>query len=143
MARKLKVEFPCAIYHIAHCGSGRMDTFNNTAEAITNVVYNDETPAVTYTYNRLGQQLSATSSVSTNTFVYSPVTLELDYELQNGAKIDRSTDSLGRNAGYALFSSLDSVNPVQEIVYGYSDNGRFASVTSTNSQLSIINSQFI
>ena len=32
---------------------------------------------------------------------------------------------------------------VQEIVYGYSDNGRFASVTSTNSQLSIINSQFI
>jgi len=40
------------------------------AGAITNIVYNDETPHVAYAYNRLGQQLSATTSVSTNTFVY-------------------------------------------------------------------------
>ncbi|MDD2601081.1 MAG: hypothetical protein PHO37_17965 [Kiritimatiellae bacterium] len=56
------------------------------AGALTNAVYNDETPAVAYTYNRLGQQLSAISPISTNIFVYSSTTLELDYELQNGLK---------------------------------------------------------
>ncbi|MDD2601071.1 MAG: RHS repeat-associated core domain-containing protein, partial [Kiritimatiellae bacterium] len=100
------------------------------AGALTNVVYNDETPAVAYTYNRLGQQLSATTSVSTNIFVYSPTTLELDYELQNGAKIDRSTDDLGRNTGYALYNPVDPVNPVKEIVYGYNNLGQFISVLS-------------
>ncbi|MDD2600449.1 MAG: hypothetical protein PHO37_14700 [Kiritimatiellae bacterium] len=101
--------------------------------SLTNVVYNDTTPAVVYTYNRLGQQLSAVTSVSTNIFVYSPVTLELDYELQNGAKIDRSTDTLGRNTGYALYNPADPVNPVQEITYGFDSYGRFFSVSSGSS----------
>ncbi|MDD2230904.1 MAG: hypothetical protein PHY48_16065 [Candidatus Cloacimonetes bacterium] len=107
--------------------------------ALTNVVYNDETPDFAYTYNRLGQQLSATSSVSTNLFVYSPVTLELDYELQNGTKIDRSTDGLGRNTGYALYNPVDPVNPVQEITYGFDSYGRFFFV---NSGSSVVTNEF-
>ncbi|MDD2600712.1 MAG: hypothetical protein PHO37_16070 [Kiritimatiellae bacterium] len=103
------------------------------------MVYNDETPDVAYTYDRLGRQLSATSSVSTNIFVHSPVTLELDYELQNGAKIDRSTDDLGRNTGYALYNPVDPVNPVQEITYGFDSYGRFFSV---NSGSSVVTNEF-
>ncbi|MDD2600709.1 MAG: hypothetical protein PHO37_16055 [Kiritimatiellae bacterium] len=101
--------------------------------SLTNVVYNDSTPSVTYTYDRLGRQLSAISPVSTNIFVYSPATLELDYELQNGAKIDRSTDTLGRNTGYALYNPVDPINPVQKITYGFDSYGRFFSVSSGSS----------
>ncbi|MDD2230897.1 MAG: hypothetical protein PHY48_16030, partial [Candidatus Cloacimonetes bacterium] len=104
------------------------------AGSLTNVVYNDETPAVTYTYDRLGRQLSATTSVSTNIFVYSPVTLELDYELQNGAKIDRSADTLGRNTGYALFNSAEQ--PLIAVSYSYDTYGRFSSVLSVRSVVS-------
>ncbi|MDD2599530.1 MAG: hypothetical protein PHO37_09930 [Kiritimatiellae bacterium] len=109
--------------------------------AITTWLYDDPTGLLTnklyadgngpaYTYNRLGQQLSATTSVSTNIFVYSPVTLELDYELQSGAKTDRSTDDLGRNTGYALYNPVDLVNPVQKIAYEFDAYGRFSSVLS-------------
>ena len=55
------------------------------AGSLTNVLYSDETPSVAYTYNRLGQHLSAVTYdssgayVTSNYFVYTP-TLELDYE---------------------------------------------------------------
>ncbi len=85
-----------------------------TTKVLHQVDYSDSTPDVTYSYDRLGNQISAISSVSTNTFVYSSSTLELDYEIQNGMKIDRNPDTLGRNTGYSLFNPE---NPVQEVFY--------------------------
>ena len=107
-------------------------TYNN-AGALINVDYSDSTPDVTYSYDRLGNQISAISSVSTNTFVYSSSTLELDYEIQNGMKIDRNTDTLGRNTGYSLFNPE---NPVQEVFYSYNTNGQFSSVFSVSYMVS-------
>ena len=103
--------------------------------ALIEVDYSDSTPDVTYSFDRLGRQLTATSALSTNTFVYSATTLELDYEVQNGIKIDRSNDSLGRDIGYELYDPANSVNPVQKIIYGYSNLGRFSSVDSVRSDV--------
>ena len=50
---------------------------------------------------------------------------------------------MGRTIGYELYSPDDLINPVQEIVYSYNALGQFSSITSTNSQFSILNSQFL
>ena len=86
------------------------------------------TPDVTYSHDRLGRILSAVSTASTNLFEYSG--LALDSETQNGYVIDYTQDALGRGTGYSLFNPVDPVNPAQKIVYGFSNNGRFASVDS-------------
>ena len=77
-----------------------------------------------YTYDRLGRQLSAiTASVATNLYAYSTNTLELVSETQNGVVINRSSDAFGLASGIALESDYD-------VSYGYDTYGRFAAVSS-------------
>jgi RHS repeat-associated protein len=104
---------------------------------LTNVDYNDSTPAVTYTHDRLGRMLSASSSASTSTFHYDDLTL--DYENQDGYIIDRKQDTFGQGIGYSLFNPVDPVNPVQKILYGYDSYNRFSSVLSVHS---VVSNQF-
>ena len=93
----------------------------NGAGLLLSVDYSDDTPDIAYTYDRLGRQLSAVSSVSTNLFVYSG--LDLVSETQNGVAITRATDTLGRAAGFSLDEDY-------AVSYAYDNLGRFASVTS-------------
>jgi YD repeat-containing protein len=85
------------------------------------VDYSDTTPDVAYTFDRLGNQLSAISTVSTNLFVYSPQTLGLVSETQNGALITRSVDAFGRPSGLSFGDDY-------EVLYGYDSLGRFSAV---------------
>ena len=91
---------------------------------LVSIDYSDDTPDIAYTYNRLGQALSAISSVSTNRFTYSPDTLELCSETQNGVVITRANDTLGRESGISLDDDYS-------VTYGYDDLGRFSSVSSS------------
>ena len=59
---------------------------------LVSVQYSDGTPSVTNTYDRLGRKLSATTSVSTNTFEYTG--LELNEETQNTDTILRESREL-------------------------------------------------
>jgi hypothetical protein len=74
---------------------------------------------------------SAVSSAITNIFEYSG--LALTKETQANYIIERKYDALGRAIGYELYSPDDLINPVQAIIYGYSSNGRFHSVSSVHS----------
>ncbi|MDD2230385.1 MAG: RHS repeat-associated core domain-containing protein [Candidatus Cloacimonetes bacterium] len=95
---------------------------------IINVNYSDSTPAITYTHDRLGRITSSSSSASTSTFHYDG--LALDYETQNGWIIKRKQDVFGRDIGYELYNSDDSVNPVKKIIYGYDIFNRLNTITS-------------
>jgi RHS repeat-associated protein len=98
--------------------------------SLLSVNYSDATPDVSYTYDRLGRQLSAiAASVSTNLYAYSTNTLELVAETQNGVVIDRSRDAFGRESGIALESDYD-------VDYGYDTFGRFAQVSNFQFQVS-------
>ena len=91
---------------------------------LVSVDYSDDTPDIAYTFNRLGQPLSAISSVSTNLFTYSPDTLELVSETQNGGVLVRPTDTQGRPSGLSLDEDYT-------VTYGYDSFGRFSSVSSS------------
>ena len=96
---------------------------------MTNIVYSDSTPAVSFTFNRLGQQVAINDGTGARNFTYNDF-LQLVAETNVFCAIQRSYDSLGRSAGFSLFNPGNPVNPVQTIAYGYSDIGRFSSVTS-------------
>ena len=97
-------------------------TYTN-GSSLVGIVYSDDTPDVAFTYDRLGRQVSAiVDGVSTNLFTYDG--LDLVSETQNGVVVTRSTDSLGRPAGFALDEDY-------AVSYDYDMIGRFHSVSSS------------
>jgi RHS repeat-associated protein len=107
----------------------------DAAGSLAGVDYSDDTPDIAYTFDRLGRQLSAVSSVSTNFFTYSPDTLELVSETQNGSVLARPTDAQGRPAGLALGEDYG-------VTYGYDDLGHFSSVSSSVLSVSSVDNYF-
>jgi YD repeat-containing protein len=88
---------------------------------LTGIDYSDTTPDVSFTYDRLGRQLSAIAAgVSTNLYEYDG--LDLVAETQNGIVIDRATDSLGRAAGFSVAGVGDPGSPYA-VSYGYDAYG--------------------
>ncbi|MDD2230794.1 MAG: hypothetical protein PHY48_15515, partial [Candidatus Cloacimonetes bacterium] len=98
--------------------------YNNLGQ-LTDIDYSDSTPDVTFTHDRLGRIISASSSTSTRTFHYDGLTL--DYETQNGDIIDRKQDSFGRTIGYIL---TGGPSPPMTLTYSFDEYGRLSSVTS-------------
>ena len=96
----------------------------DAAGFLVGVDYFDDTPDIAYTFDRLGRQLSAISSVSTNLFADSPQTLDLVSETQNGVLIIRPVDAIGRSAGLGMRDDY-------AITFGYDDFGRFSTVSSS------------
>jgi YD repeat-containing protein len=85
---------------------------------------------ITYTYDRLGRQATVTDATGTRSFGYDTASLQLDTETLPSAfygslVLNRSYDTLGRNAGYSLGGTLSSVSAT----YGYESTGRLATVT--------------
>jgi RHS repeat-associated protein len=109
-----------------------------TDGAMTNIVYSDGTPAVSFTLDRLGRQKVAQTFLSAHHFAYSPSTLALVSEtiidLQTGASnvIARTTDALGRPAGLSLGADYS-------VGYTFDDVGRFGSVTGFADGYSLTN----
>jgi len=97
----------------------------NTAGDLTGITYSDSTPAVGFTYNRLGQQLTVTDAVGSRTFGYSDK-FQLTSETINGIYnkiLTRSYDTLGRSSGM-------NIGTEYAVGYGYDNLGRFSTVTN-------------
>ena len=104
---------------------------HNDAGSLTNIVYSDATPDVTFAYDRLGRQVSAiVDGVSTNLYSYAILgqltneTVSLCASAPLREAISRTTDALGRDTGFSL-------GPDYAVQYGYDAYGRFHSVTSS------------
>ena len=99
-------------------------TYTN-GSSLASISYSDDTPSVTFGYDRLGRQTSAiVDGVSTNLYSYDALTQALSTEIQNGSTITRTTDALGRNIGFSIGSDY-------VVEYGYDTYGRFTSVASS------------
>ncbi len=103
---------------------------------LTGTTYSDGTPAISFTYDRLGRKTQAiTVGVSTNTFAYDAATLSLNSETQGSgfaAKVlTRTSDTFGHPAGI-------SFGPDYSVGYGYDAYARFASVSSSVQSVSAV-----
>ncbi|MDD4735772.1 MAG: hypothetical protein PHP44_06670 [Kiritimatiellae bacterium] len=96
----------------------------DTLGQLTNINYSDTTPDVTYTYNRMGQQLTITDALGTRTNEYNALGQLTAEMLPDGTSLARSNDSFGRPSGIALDSDYT-------LTYGYDEYGRFSSVSSS------------
>ena len=89
---------------------------------MTNIVYSDGTPGVTFVYDRLGRQAAIADGTGSRTFAYNAA-LQLAAETNVFGSIGRSYDALGRSAGFSLDAGY-------AVAYGYDPVGRFASVSN-------------
>jgi len=91
---------------------------------LTNVDYSDDTPDVSYTYDRMGRPATVTDALGMRSNVYDAATLDLVAEqLPDGHVLARSYDRFGRPTGIALGADY-------QVAYAYDDVGRFAAITS-------------
>lgn len=91
---------------------------------MTNINYSDGTPDVSFTYDRMGRQVSVTDVLGTRTNVYDPVTLNLVSEqMPGGQALARSYDRYGRPAGIELGDGYRAT-------YSYDDVSRFTAITT-------------
>ncbi|MBI2437215.1 MAG: hypothetical protein HYV36_00160 [Lentisphaerae bacterium] len=103
----------------------------NSAGDLSGVDYSDSTPDVSFTYDRLGRQKTASSSVSAHAFAYNGLLLATETIVSSAGTnvIARSYDSLSRSIGFSVAGVAD---PGYSVAYNYDPLGRFSSVTSTN-----------
>jgi RHS repeat-associated protein len=97
---------------------------------LASVDYNDSTPDVTYSYDRLGRQNAVADAAGSRTFGYDPATLQLSTETMTGItpavlthRYDTTTVK-GRPVGITLGTNYDAT-------YGYDTAGRMNSVNYT------------
>ena len=92
---------------------------------LTNIDYSDDTPDVSFAYDRMGRQVTVTDVLGTRTNVYDPATFDLVAEqLPDGQTLARSYDRYGRPAGVLLGEGYQTA-------YAYDDVSRFSTVTAT------------
>ena len=120
----------------------------DTAADLTGIAYSDSTPAVGFTYNRLGQETSVSDALGNRIFSYNNH-LQLSTEGIDGLydrTITHGYDSIGRNnalsldSGYSLSYSHDGYGRHnglamnnQTITYGFTANSNLiGSITRTN-----------
>ncbi len=96
---------------------------------LTKISYSDNTPAVTFTYNRLGQQVTIADGAGTRLFSYTDA-FQLASETNTTAELVRIYDSKGRPAGYDLVT-IGSTSVVSSIRYDHDSLGRFSALSNT------------
>jgi RHS repeat-associated protein len=89
---------------------------------LTNISYSDNTPAVGFTFDRLGRQTTITDGTGTRVFTYNDA-LQLAAETNTQGVLQYSFDSLGRPAGF------DS-GPNYSIRYSFDALGRFSGISN-------------
>ena len=107
--------------------------YSATTAEQTGITYSDSTPALTYTYNRLGQSATVADVTGSRTFAYSATNTTLTSETLpsyfNGRALTRSYDaatpgSIGRNTGFTL-TGANATGTDYAVTYGYDGYGRF------------------
>lgn len=104
--------------------------YDDVTGELETVDYNDSTPDVGYTCDRLGRQKTVTDGTGTRTFGYDPQSLQLATETMEGmtpAVLTRYYDPAGVK-GRPVGIGLDSGYVVG---YGYGSTGQFQSVSWT------------
>ena len=91
---------------------------------MTAIDYSDDTPDVSFTYDRLGRQKTVTDVLGTRTNVYDAASLK-EERMSNGTTLARSYDTFGRASGISL-------EPDFAVGYGYDDYGRLSMVWPSN-----------
>ncbi|HMP90393.1 MAG TPA: hypothetical protein PJ991_09335, partial [Kiritimatiellia bacterium] len=103
-------------------------SYDTATETLTGLTYSDTTPDVTFTYDRIGRQITVEDALGTRTNVYNASTLlHLAEQLPNGIELERTYDSLGRPAGIAVSGGPGNYS----VTYGYDNLGRFSYITSS------------
>jgi len=106
-------------------------SFDPITGDMTNIAYSvTNTPSVSFTFNRLGQQVQIADGTGSRIFTYNDQ-LQLAAETNVLGQITRSYDSLGRSSGF-------SVGTDYAVAYGYSDVGRFLSISSSVQSVSSV-----
>lgn len=105
----------------------------DTLGQLTNINYSASvTPDIDLVYNRMGQRLSADSTVAAYEYQYAlNGMLTNETVIANGITnvITRSVDTFGRPTGYDLLTGGTASS--QSVDYGYDSLGRFSVVTSS------------
>ncbi|MEI6676396.1 MAG: hypothetical protein WCO57_14600, partial [Verrucomicrobiota bacterium] len=117
-------------------------TYGYTHGLLTSVSYNDDTPNITYTYDTLGRQKTASNGIAQSLFDYADsaetggdlridketITYSLPGQVAFTRVLDRAARSLGRNMGFTL-GIVGDTDSEQTVSYGYSAvTGQFESV---------------
>jgi RHS repeat-associated protein len=112
--------------------------YDTCCGSLTNITYSDNTPSVSYTYDRLGRQVTITDAQGTRTNVYDAYTLALvEEQLPDGTVLERSQDTYGRASGISLGDDY-------EVNYAYDGYGRSQSVSSSvHSVSSVVNYSYL
>ena len=112
--------------------------YDSQTGELTDVTYSDSTPALAFTYNRIGQQATITDATGTRSFDYDPATFQLtaenlDATFYDGLVLTRQyqtgneTHGLkGRASGYSLGTQP---SPVASAAYTYTEQGRLHTIT--------------
>ena len=106
---------------------GVVTTYNyDSLGQLTNISYSDNTPAVTFAFDRLGRQTTITDGAGTRLFSYTEA-FQLASETNAAAELVRIYDSQGRPAGCDLVMA-GSTSAVSTIRYSHDEVGRFHQV---------------
>ncbi len=92
---------------------------------LTAIDYSDDTPDVSFTYDRLGRQKTVTDVLGTRTNIYDAASLK-EERMPDGTTLARSYDTFGRPSGISLGDDY-------AVGYGYDDYGRLSTVWPSNS----------
>ncbi|MBI2440538.1 MAG: hypothetical protein HYV35_04115 [Lentisphaerae bacterium] len=111
-------------------------SYNNAGD-LTGIDYSDSTPDVSFTYDRLGRQKTAESSVSSHAFTYNGLLLDSETIVSSAGTnvLDRSYDSLGRPVAAALRAVADP-DPAYQVFYAYDGFGRLNQISNFQFQAS-------
>ncbi|MCW5549918.1 MAG: RHS repeat-associated core domain-containing protein [Opitutaceae bacterium] len=111
---------------------------------LTDVTYSDSTPALAYTYNRLGQTATVADYTGTRTFTYNlGGTLELQREdlpaffgsRRLTYEYDTAAGTKGRPTAFKLGHSGDPAHD-QHVTYGYQADGRLTTIAAAGQSFS-------
>ncbi len=103
-------------------------SYSPSTGELVSVDYSDDTPDISYTYNRVGQQKTVTDAVGTRTFAYNDK-MQLTSESINGIYtkvIERSYSTTGYKGRYVGMN----IGSEYDVDYGYDGYGRFSTVAS-------------
>ena len=103
-------------------------TYSSTTGELLNVDYADDTPDITYTYNRLGQLATVQDAAGTRNFVYN-ANFDLIKETINGIynrELNRTyTDTVMKGRPLSLY-----IGNILNYSYGYDEYGRLNKITT-------------
>ena len=93
---------------------------------LTNIDYSDGTPDVSFTYDRMGQQVAITDVLGIRSNQFHPYRFDLLLEyLPDGQCIARFCDVFGRPTGFVIGTNG------YRVAYAYDDVGRFSTLNCT------------